>query len=105
MPLLLRLLTATVESRAGCVLVRRPSAPRADPASPLATPVVARPRVQGKFLFVGDEKLYMRGVTYGTFCPRADGSEVPERDLVERDFASMAANRINALRTYSVPPR
>ena len=105
MPLLRRLLTATVESRAGRVLVSRPSAPRAAPAAPLATPVVARPRVQGKFLFVGDEKLYVRGVTYGTFRPRADGSEVPERDVVERDFASMAANGINALRTYSVPPR
>src|SRR5437870_2421119 len=105
MPLLRRLLTATVESRAGRVLVSRPSAPRAAPAAPLATPVVARPRVQGKFLFVGDEKLYVRGVTYGTFRPRADGTEVPEPAVVERDFALMAANGINAIRTYSVPPR
>ena len=26
-----------------------------------------RPRVHGKFIFVGDEKFYLRGVTYGTF--------------------------------------
>jgi len=33
----------------------------------------ARPQVRGKFIFVGDEKLYVRGVTYGTFTPDADG--------------------------------
>src|SRR5258705_8764118 len=63
-----------------------------------------RPCVHGKFLFVGNEKLYIRGVTYGTFRPRADGTEVPEPDVVERDFAAMAANGFNAVRLYSVPP-
>ena len=33
-----------------------------------------RPRVGGKFLFVGDQKLYVRGVTYGAFRPDADGN-------------------------------
>jgi len=69
------------------------------------SPAAARPRARGKFLFVGNEKLYVRGVTYGTFRPRADGTEVPEPAVVERDFALMAANGINAIRTYSVPPR
>ena len=63
------------------------------------------PSVRGKFLFAGDEKFYVRGVTYGTFGPRADGSEVPEPEVVERDFALMAANGINAVRIYTVPPR
>src|SRR5439155_20475775 len=40
-----------------------------------------------------------------TFGPRADGSEVPEPEVVERDFALMAANGINAVRIYTVPPR
>jgi len=53
---------------------------------------------------VGDEKFYVRGVTYGTFRPRADGTEVPEPEVVERDFASMVANGFNAVRLYSVPP-
>ena len=69
------------------------------------SPAAARPRARGKFLFVGNEKLYVRGVTYGTFRPRADGTEVPEPAVVERDFALMSANGINAIRTYSVPPR
>ena len=75
-------------------------------APPTALPTASpRPRVRGKFLYTGDDKFYIRGVTYGTFRPRPDGSEVPEPDVVERDFALMAGNGINALRTYSVPPR
>src|SRR2546426_1092802 len=89
---------ATGEQREAFALVRPPPADRAAGAA-------LRPSVRGKFLFVGDEKFYVRGVTYGTFRPRADGSEVPEPDVVERDFALMAQNGINAVRTYSVPPR
>lgn len=64
-----------------------------------------RSEVRGKFLFAGDEKLYIRGVTYGTFRPGEDGSERHDPEIVERDFAQMAANGINAVRTYTVPPR
>jgi len=75
--------------------------PSALPTRPLEGPATVR----GKFVFVGDQKLYIRGVTYGTFRPRADGSEVPDPDVVERDFAGMAAHGFNAVRVYSVPPR
>jgi len=64
-----------------------------------------RPVVKGKFIFVGNEKLYIRGVTYGTFCPDEDGNEYHDPEVVERDFAQMAANGLNAVRTYTVPPR
>src|SRR5207249_7460833 len=64
-----------------------------------------RPHVRGKFIYLGDQKLYVRGVTYGTFRPAADGAAYPSPDVVERDFAQMAANGFNAVRTYSVPPR
>jgi GT2 family glycosyltransferase len=64
----------------------------------------ARPAVRGKFLYAGDEKLYVRGVTYGTFRPDHEGNEFREED-VERDFAAMVAAGVNAVRTYSVPPR
>ncbi len=63
-----------------------------------------RPRVQGKFIFVGDEKLYVRGVTYGTFRLDEDGHETYDPRVVEQDFALMAANGLNAIRTYTVPP-
>ena len=64
-----------------------------------------RPRVEGKFLFVGDEKLWVKGVTYGTFRPDENGAQFPQQHQVEKDFAQMAASGINAVRTYTVPPR
>ena len=67
--------------------------------------VDGRVRVRGKFIFRGEDKVYIRGVTYGTFRPREDGSEYPDPDVVEQDFAMMAANGLNTVRTYTVPPR
>jgi GT2 family glycosyltransferase len=64
-----------------------------------------RPKVQGKFLFVGDEKLWIRGVTYGTFRPDAEGNEYHDPETVEQDFSQMADSGLNAIRTYTVPPR
>ncbi|MDQ3929039.1 MAG: glycosyltransferase, partial [Chloroflexota bacterium] len=64
-----------------------------------------RPRAQGKFLFAGEEKVYVRGVTYGPFRPSEKGSEYHSPDAVERDFAQMAANGLNAVRTYTTPER
>jgi O-antigen biosynthesis protein len=64
-----------------------------------------RPRVSGKFIFIGEEKLYVRGVTYGTFAPGPHGDQFPDRDIVERDMTLMVANGLNAVRTYTVPPR
>ena len=72
-------------------------------SAPVATGV--RPSVRGKFIYVGEEKLYVRGVTYGTFRPSTDGSDHPDADVVEQDLAQMAANGLNAVRTYTVPPR
>ena len=65
----------------------------------------ARPQVRGKFIYVGDEKLHLRGVTYGPFRPGPDGCEYGDRERVERDFAVMAEHGINAVRTYTAPPR
>lgn len=47
----------------------------------------------------------LRGVSYGTFRPRADGAQFPETATVEADLASMASSGVNVLRTYTVPPR
>lgn len=65
-----------------------------------------RPHVSGKFIFVGDEKLYIRGVTYGAFRPDEDGNEFHNQEVVERDFALMAANGMTAVRIpHTTPPR
>src|SRR6266851_1011993 len=65
----------------------------------------SRPRACGKFIFVGQEKLYIRGVTYGPFRPDENGYEYLDPKLVEQDFTQMVANGLNAVRTYTVPPR
>jgi hypothetical protein len=63
-----------------------------------------RPRVHGKFLFVGDEKFWIRGVTYGTFKPDLSGVPFPTPDIVEQDFRAIADAGLNAIRVYTVPP-
>src|SRR5881296_1121165 len=63
-----------------------------------------RPRARGKFIFVGDEKFYVRGVTYGPFRPDSNGEEFSDLRKVEGDFSRMAANGINAIRVYKPPP-
>src|SRR5215472_10235728 len=66
--------------------------------------ISVRPCVRGKFLFVDDQKLYVRGVTYGTFRPDESGEQYPDPAVIEQDFARMSACGLNAIRTYTVPP-
>jgi beta-galactosidase/beta-glucuronidase len=63
-----------------------------------------RLEVRGKFLFLGDEKFWVKGVTYGTFRPNHSGEQFPEPETVAADFELMAASGINSLRTYTPPP-
>jgi O-antigen biosynthesis protein len=64
-----------------------------------------RPRVAGRFLYVGDEKLWVRGVTYGTFLPAAPHDDGYDPVTADADFAQIASSGINAIRVYTVPPR
>ena len=47
----------------------------------------------------------VRGVTYGPFRPGENGGDYYGPESVERDFAQIAANGLNAVRTYTVPER
>jgi GT2 family glycosyltransferase len=67
--------------------------------------LVAGPNAAARFIHVNGEKRYIRGVTYGTFCPGRDGSLYPEPAGVDRDFAAVAASGANAIRLYAPPPR
>lgn len=71
-----------------------------------ADPAVSKKRVhiRGKFIYDGDEKLYIKGVTYGTFKPDEAGVQFPDPAVVRRDFAVMAKAGINSVRVYTVPP-
>ena len=77
--------------------------PAAGPCPP-REPAADRPSVAGKFLRLGEDKLYVRGVTYGTFRSGPHGCEFPAPESVTADFAAMAACGLNAVRTYVVPP-
>ncbi|HET9832224.1 MAG TPA: hypothetical protein VFP91_10960, partial [Vicinamibacterales bacterium] len=46
----------------------------------------------------------MKGVTYGTFAPDAEGYQFPSKERVAQDFRLMAELGINTVRTYT-PPR
>jgi GT2 family glycosyltransferase len=61
-------------------------------------------RVDGKFLARGRQRLRLHGVTYGPFAPDADGRPFPPPRVVREDFARMLVARVNAVRTYHVPP-
>jgi len=64
-----------------------------------------RPEVRGKFIFAGEEKIFIRGVTYGPFSPNETGCLYHDPETASADFAQIAAMGANAVRTYTVPPR
>lgn len=72
--------------------------------NPTATVGEQNPHIEGKFFFVGDRKLYLKGITYGTFRPDESGSEYGDCASVERDLACIARHGFNSIRTYTVPP-
>ena len=64
-----------------------------------------RPVVKGKFLYVGEEKFWVRGVSYGTFLVDEEGNEQLAPEVVERDFSRIAENGFNVVRVHLCPPR
>jgi O-antigen biosynthesis protein len=76
------------------------------PSPTIALTDCARPRVVGKYLGVGSEKFYVKGVTYGAFRPDAAKREYQDSGQIEQDFALMATHGINTVRIpHAMPPR
>lgn len=71
---------------------------------PRAPAGFSRPTVHGKFLWLGSEKFFPKGVTYGAFAPNSQGHQFPEPPEVDRDFGLMRQAGINTILTYTVPP-
>src|SRR5437879_1920806 len=67
--------------------------------------LVGRSTVRGKFLYVGTEKFWVRGISYGTFYVDDNGEERRTEEMVRRDFAQIAASRFNVVRIHTGPPR
>lgn len=71
--------------------------------TPDAIPALLPVCIKGKFLFAGDDKFYVRGVTYGPFRPDEHG-EYGAPEQVRADFALIAARGLNTVRIYTLPP-
>lgn len=61
-------------------------------------------KVKGKFLYEGNDKFYLKGVTYGTFAPGDNEMLFPASGIIAKDFSLMVSSGINCIRTYTVPP-
>src|SRR5512133_1609538 len=97
---LVRPSTSTLQTTSRSICAHR----RAPARSPDMLMTRVRPVGRGKFLCLGDQKFYVRGVTYGTFRADSFGDEYPPPATACGDLALMAANGINAVRTYTLPP-
>ena len=62
-----------------------------------------RATVAGKFLQLGRERFWVKGVTYGTFAPDAADQHFPPHARTAADFALMRRAGVNTVRTYTVP--
>ena len=63
-----------------------------------------RPVVSGKFLRLAGQQFLVKGVSYGTFAPDADGQLFPPLARVACDFDAIAELEANTVRTYTAPP-
>lgn len=73
-------------------------------ASGEAAAEATRIAVRGKFFFEGEDKFFVRGVTYGPFAPGADGFQFPAREKAAADFALMRELGVNTVRIFTLPP-
>jgi O-antigen biosynthesis protein len=75
--------------------------------APIGTAPVLSPHVSldGKFFRLGDEKFWVKGVTYGPFEPQANGVALPVQHQLEADLRQIRGLGANTIRVYHVPPR
>ncbi|HKQ39501.1 MAG TPA: glycosyltransferase [Verrucomicrobiae bacterium] len=63
-----------------------------------------RPFVDGKFFRAGEQKFYVKGISYGPFARDADDHALPPRGQVESDFRLIQELNVNTVRVYNPPP-
>ena len=64
-----------------------------------------RIQVRAKFFFAGDDKFFLKGVTYGPFHPNEEGDYFASPERSREDLQLMAEMGANLLRIYYAPPR
>jgi glycosyltransferase involved in cell wall biosynthesis len=65
----------------------------------------SRIRAVAKFFFEGEQKFFVKGVTYGPFKPDAEGNYFGRPEQVDVDLALMRETGLNLVRVYHAPPR
>jgi GT2 family glycosyltransferase len=70
----------------------------------MTNPAQTRIRVASKFFFEGDQKFFIKGVTYGPFKPDANGDQFGRPEQLDVDLRLMREIGINVLRVYHAPP-
>ena len=75
------------------------------PVSVRGIAVNHRVRARAKFFFEGDHKFFLKGVTYGTFAPDADGYYVGPPEKARLDLSMMREIGVNGVRVYHAPPK
>lgn len=92
----------TAQAPAPITLEPAATAPQPTVALP-RRPASLRPSIRGKSLYLGEDKLTVRGVTYGPFSSEPGGGFDPR--TASRDFAQMREAGINTIRVYTPPER
>ena len=82
--------------------LRHPRSHSGDPDDPV-NGRATRATVAGKFLQLGPERFWVKGVSYGTFAPDAAGRHFPPSARIAEDFELMRRAGVNTVRTYTVP--
>jgi len=67
--------------------------------------MTARVRPAAKFLFAGEKKFFVKGITYGPFKPDEHGHYLGRPEQVDVDLAQMREIGLNVVRIYHAPPR
>jgi glycosyltransferase involved in cell wall biosynthesis len=67
-------------------------------------PALLRPFVDGKFFRAGEQKFFVKGLSYGPFVRDATHHALPSREQSERDFRLIAQVNANTVRVYHPPP-
>src|SRR5213594_1140945 len=71
----------------------------------MASEKTQRVRVDGKLFRVGEQKFFIKGVTYGPFAPDEHSECLPSREQTQRDFQQLVELGANVLRLYYVPSK
>jgi GT2 family glycosyltransferase len=68
--------------------------------------VRGQPRIRAvaKFFFAGEEKFFLKGVTYGPFRPDAQGNYLGSPATLGTDIRLMREAGVNLVRVYHTPP-